>query len=62
MKNFLAISYILLQVAIIVAVPFAFIISLNTLFPSLGIGYGILEWVSALFIIMWFSKPTIAKG
>jgi len=52
---------LLFSVAVIAAVPLALIGSLNTLFPALAISYGFLEWLSALFIILWFSNQN-TKG
>jgi len=57
MQNFIAgLITILLFAVLIVAGPLALIASLNTLFPTLAIKYGLFEWFSAAFLMWVFAN------
>ena len=61
MQYIISILYILVVALIIVGVPFALLVSLNTLFPVLAIKYGFMEWLSAVCVLVFFGKQSTKK-
>lgn len=58
MKELLVAVIILIIIAFVVFLPFAFIWSLNTLF-NLSIAYGFKQWAASLFVTMLIGSRSV---